>query len=75
MILETINLSVAAPIPFDSDLVPSTFGACDRKGRCYWGRLRGGIWQWRYGVEPQNGFTHWLPANTAALPTRLPYKR
>lgn len=73
--LETITLSITTPIAIDDGLIPSALGACDLKGRCYWGRLVKGTWRWRYGVEPQKGFTHWLPANSAALPARLPRQR
>ena len=75
MIIETIDLSITAPISIDNGLSPSAVGACDLKGRCYWGRLVKGTWRWRYGDAPNNGCTHWLPANTAALPARLPRKR
>jgi hypothetical protein len=74
MEIKTISLSVTAPIPFDGNISPSAVGACDLKGRCYWGRLIKGTWRWRYGDAPGNGSTHWLPANTSALPVRLPRK-
>ena len=74
MNFETISLSITAPIPLDNGLSPAVVGACDLKGRCYWGRLIKGTWRWRYNHEPVNGSTHWLPANTAALPARLPRK-
>lgn len=69
--LQTISLSITAPIKHQDGFSPAALGACDSKGRCYWGRLVKGTWRWRYANEP-TGSTHWLPANTAALPARLP---
>jgi hypothetical protein len=67
-----IILAIKAPISIEQ-AQPDVMGACDRHGRCYWGRFRKGTWRWRYEKAPGPGFTHWLPASTTALPARIPF--
>lgn len=71
MKIETVTLSFTAPIAIDNGPNPSTLGACDLKGRCYWGHQTGRVWRWKYWHEPHRKDTHWLPANAVALPIRV----
>jgi hypothetical protein len=70
-----ILLPVPAPIALKTLNDPSLYGGCDSHGYCYWGQfLSRGMWRWRSARECPEGFTHWLPANVMALPTRVATK-
>jgi hypothetical protein len=70
--MSKIILSIPAPIELKSPNDPSLFGGCDSYGYCYWGQfLKRGVWRWRSARECPEGFTHWLPAHSVALPTRV----
>ena len=62
---------VPLPMPLLNDIPPAW--ACDEDGFCWWGEWSADLqrWDWRFAsLQPENGFTHYLPHDVFILPAR-----